>query len=133
MLFGLAFSSHHISAVLVLPALCWHAAAGSRSFLAFFKSLAVPALSSLPVALAFYFSILWIAGTGPLMNWGGVKDLQTLHWHVSGKMYIVCPDLQGPPRSTISKTHTLLQKGCKHTHAQGCKRIANTHDQGSAC
>ena len=88
-LFGLAFSSHHISAVLVLPALCWHAAAGARSAAAFVQSLAVPALASLPVALAFYFSILWISSSGPVMNWGGVKDLQTLYWHVSGKMYSV--------------------------------------------
>jgi len=100
-LFGLAFSAHHISAALVLPALCWLAAAGARSIREAVWSLALPALCSLPVAAGFYGSIFAIATQkpSPLMNWGGVKDVQTLLWHVSGKMYSV--NLKWPRYTSI--------------------------------
>ena len=45
--FGVAFSCHHISAVLVVPALCWLAAADARSISDGFWSMMVPALAAL--------------------------------------------------------------------------------------
>ena len=154
--FGVAFSCHHISAVLVVPALCWLAAADARSISDGFWSMMVPALAALvrvhlhlhlhvharacvcvwfggrvagttafvpcyhriqswhildikhPTfsfgfprnppssrgvmqvpAAASYGSIMLVSKSKPILNWGGVNDLQTFWWHISGKMYSV--------------------------------------------
>ncbi|MDP6461252.1 MAG: DUF2723 domain-containing protein, partial [Gemmatimonadota bacterium] len=88
-LWGLAASCHHITAGLALPAMIWLVASRRGRDMNRWRNVGVAAVAATAVGLFCYGSILVIGRTDPWMNWGGVKDLERLFWHVTGKQYRV--------------------------------------------
>lgn len=89
LLYGLALGDHHVTVLLMFPALALFAGlmAGKKLFRSpvFAKSLAAAAGAGIAV-----YALLPIrASAHPVLNWGDPSNLQRFFWHVSAKQYQV--------------------------------------------
>lgn len=88
LLLGLCFSNH-MTSVLLLPGLVFLIIKKSPSLKLFFVNTSKVVSASAAVVLLFYFSLMLIASSQPLFNWGNPSSFQNLFRHVTGKQYQV--------------------------------------------
>jgi tetratricopeptide (TPR) repeat protein len=88
-LFGLSLGVHHVTVVLMLPALAIlvFKTQGVGFFLS--RRLLYAALFALAGLIIVYAYLPIAASRSPLMNWGDPRTLQRLLWQVTGKQYQV--------------------------------------------
>jgi tetratricopeptide (TPR) repeat protein len=86
--FGLALGVHHVTVILLLPALA--AFVFATEGIKFFKSkrLLFAALVSF-AGLSIYLYLPLAAKRSPLMNWGDPRTLEKFWWHITGRQYQV--------------------------------------------
>ncbi|MCS6886412.1 MAG: DUF2723 domain-containing protein [Acidobacteriota bacterium] len=85
--YGLGLAVHHVTLILLLPAilvLVWK----TNKRLFFGKKLAWICLSSL-AGLAVYLYLPLAAARNPIINWGDPSSWERFYWHISGKQYQV--------------------------------------------
>lgn len=85
---GLCFSNH-MTSVLLLPGLLFLAIKKSPSLKLFFVNTVKGAVAAAGVVVLFYLSLMFIASSQPLFNWGNSSTFQNLFRHVTGKQYQV--------------------------------------------
>lgn len=88
LLLGLCFTNH-MTSVLLLPGLLFLVFKKSSSVRLFFTNGLKVAGVAAGVAMFFYSSLMIVASSQPLFNWGNVSTLQNLFRHVTGKQYQV--------------------------------------------
>lgn len=86
-LFGVALGVHHVTVVLILPALA--VIVYRTEGLAFFKSsrLVYAAIFSTAAFLAVYAYLPLAASRGPIINWGEPNTLKAIWRHITGRQY----------------------------------------------
>ncbi|HEX5734240.1 MAG TPA: DUF2723 domain-containing protein [Blastocatellia bacterium] len=85
-LFGLAMGVHHVTIVLMLPALAFlvYRTAGAGFFKS--KGFLYSALFAF-AGLAIYAYLPVAASRSPVMNWGDPQTFERFWWHVTGRQY----------------------------------------------
>ncbi|HJQ67733.1 MAG TPA: DUF2723 domain-containing protein [Blastocatellia bacterium] len=85
-LFGLAMGVHHVTIVLMLPALAYlvYSTAGAGFFKS--KGLMYAALFAF-AGLAIYAYLPLAASRSPILNWGDPRTFERFWWHVTGRQY----------------------------------------------
>lgn len=85
-LFGLAMGVHHVTIVLMLPALAFlvYQTAGEGFFTS--KRLLYAALFA-SAGLAIYAYLPVAASRSPVMNWGDPQTFERFWWHITGRQY----------------------------------------------
>jgi len=85
-LFGLAMGVHHVTIVVMLPALAYlvYSTAGVEFFRS--KRLLYAALFAF-AGLAIYVYLPVAASRSPVINWGDPKTFERFWWHITGRQY----------------------------------------------
>lgn len=85
--FGVAGSSHHVTAALALPALCYMVY--SHKPTQALGNILTCAFAALVTGIFFYGFLFYVALSNPLWSWGGANTFRKLVRHAIGKQYSV--------------------------------------------